>query len=93
MHWAKPPAGCVCYGFWMASESSKVEERVWVVNGHAGRTVFTGVGGKSRARWEVLVWWQGGWNARETTQLLQLNSFEFMVDSDLESNGSIMRYL
>ena len=32
----------------------------------------------------VLGWSQGGRNGREATRFLQLNSFEFLVDSDLE---------
>lgn len=70
------------------------KNRVKVVNGNAGWTVFVWASAStSRTRWEVLGWSQGGRNARETTRLLQLNSFEFMVESDLESNRSIMRYL
>jgi hypothetical protein len=48
---------------------------------------------REEGKGEMLGWSHGGRNGCETTQVLRLNSVEFMVESDLESNGSIIWYL
>ena len=48
-------------------------------------TEFMGLGEHEWGMMDVLGWSQGGRNARKTTPLLRLNSFEFRGGSDLQS--------
>jgi hypothetical protein len=56
-------------------------------------TEFIGLGEHEWGMMDGLGGSQGSRNARKTRPFPRLNSFEFIGRSDLESGGSIMRYL